>query len=86
MFLSVQVLGNNNQNLKLWYKKPAENWVEALPLGNGRLGAMVFGGIDTELIQLNEETLWSGRPVDLNPNPSAKQFCQLYVKLYLKGT
>lgn len=85
VFLSVQVLGNNNQNLKLWYKKPAENWVEALPLGNGRLGAMVFGGIDTELIQLNEETLWSGRPVDLNPNPSAKQFLPMVRKALFEG-
>ena len=54
--------------LKLWYKEPAKKWVEALPLGNGRLGAMVFGGIEEELIQLNETSLWSGRPVNLNPN------------------
>ncbi|MDE5550104.1 MAG: glycoside hydrolase family 95 protein, partial [Bacteroidaceae bacterium] len=55
----------------LMYKEPASQWVEALPLGNGRLGAMVYGGVDEELLQLNEETLWSGRPVDLNPNPDA---------------
>lgn len=55
----------------LMYKEPASQWVEALPLGNGRLGAMVYGGVDEELLQLNEETLWSGRPVDLNPNPEA---------------
>lgn len=46
----------------LWYRQPAKNWNEALPLGNGRLGAMVFGGITTERLQLNEDTLWSGRP------------------------
>jgi alpha-L-fucosidase 2 len=42
---------------KLWYKKPAKVWTEALPIGNGRLGAMVFGGIQNELIQLNEGSL-----------------------------
>lgn len=46
----------------LWYESPAESWEEALPLGNGRLGAMVFGKHDEERIQLNEETLWSGGP------------------------
>jgi len=50
-------------NLKLWYDKPAGKWTEALPLGNGRLGAMVFGGTDAERIQLNEDTLWAGPPV-----------------------
>lgn len=45
---------------QLWYKQPAEKWDEALPVGNGRLGAMVFGGTNTERIQLNEESLWAG--------------------------
>ena len=48
--------------LTLWYRQPAVRWVEALPVGNGRLGAMVFGGIDRERLQLNEDTLWSGQP------------------------
>ena len=61
----------SHEPLRLWYDRPAESWEEALPIGNGRLGAMVWGGIEKELIQLNEETLWSGRPVDLNPNPKA---------------
>lgn len=47
---------------KLWYKQPAAAWTDALPLGNGRLGAMVFGGVEEEHLQLNEATLWSGRP------------------------
>ncbi|MCB0127727.1 MAG: glycoside hydrolase N-terminal domain-containing protein, partial [Caldilineaceae bacterium] len=55
-----------DSHLKLWYTKPASQWVEALPLGNGRLGAMVFGGIAHERFQLNEETLWSGAPSDWN--------------------
>ncbi len=44
----------------LWYRHPASKWEEALPVGNGRLGAMVFGGVATEQIQLNENTIWSG--------------------------
>lgn len=47
---------------KLWYSAPASTWEEALPLGNGRLGAMVFGGVEEDVIQLNEDTLWSGYP------------------------
>ena len=56
--------------LKLWYNRPAAQWVEALPVGNGRLGAMVFGGIHQERIQLNEDTLWAGGPYD-PANPDA---------------
>jgi len=51
------------RDLTLWDRQPAEKWVEALPVGNGRLGAMVFGGIDQERVQLNEETVWAGPPV-----------------------
>ena len=58
-------------DLRLWYKQPAAVWTEALPLGNGRLGAMVFGGVEEELIQLNEATLWSGGPVKTNINPAS---------------
>ncbi|MDQ1909053.1 glycoside hydrolase family 95 protein [Paenibacillus sp. GD4] len=52
----------NQQELLLWYNKPAEVWEEALPIGNGRLGGMMFGGTQKELIQLNEDTVWSGPP------------------------
>lgn len=62
------------QPLKLWYDRPATKWVEALPLGNGRLGAMVFGGADEELIQLNESTLYSGGPVQNVINAGAASF------------
>jgi len=51
-------------DLRLWYRQPAEGWNQALPVGNGRLGAMVYGRTDDETIQLNEETLWSGGPYD----------------------
>src|SRR5215218_3067678 len=57
-------------HLTLWYRRPAAQWVEALPVGNGRLGAMVFGGVERERFQLNEDTLWSGGPRDWN-NPNA---------------
>ncbi|CAN7361692.1 glycoside hydrolase N-terminal domain-containing protein [Pseudoduganella sp. LjRoot289] len=57
--------------LVLHYDKPAAAWTDALPVGNGRLGAMVFGRPEQELLQLNEATLWSGGPVDKNLNPGA---------------
>jgi alpha-L-fucosidase 2 len=57
--------------MKLWYRQPAREWVEALPLGSGRLGAMLFGGVQTERLQLNEDTLWSGGPKEWN-NPQAR--------------
>ena len=53
-------------DLHLWYKEPASQWVEALPLGNSRLGAMVFGGVQKDEIQMNEETIWGGGPHDNN--------------------
>ncbi len=56
--------------LTMWYDRPATEWTEALPIGNGRLGAMVFGGPVTERLQLNEETFWSGGP-SRNDNPNA---------------
>ncbi|MEZ4904270.1 MAG: glycoside hydrolase family 95 protein [Spirosomataceae bacterium] len=56
------------------YKQPARNWNEALPVGNGRLGVMTLGRVEEELFQLNEETLWSGGPVEKNPNPDAIKY------------
>ena len=72
------------QNLKLWYNKPADasvmddpngwkddpEWLKSLPLGNGSLGLMVFGDVNRERLQLNEESMWSGSPDD-NDNPNA---------------
>ena len=54
----------------LWYQQPAGRWTEALPVGNGRLGGMVYGSVQTEHIQLNEDTFWSGDKVDRN-NPKS---------------
>lgn len=68
----------------LWYDKPAMDWNEALPLGNGRIGGMVFGGIDCEQMQVNEETVWYGGPMDRN-NPSAKEKLPVIRKLIKEG-
>ncbi|MDD4108830.1 MAG: glycoside hydrolase family 95 protein, partial [Prolixibacteraceae bacterium] len=76
--------GENTQNLTLWYQQPAEDWVEALPAGNGRLGAMIFGGIDIERIQLNEESLWSGGPID-RANPEALENLESVRQLLFEG-
>ena len=72
-------------NFKLWYKQPASIWTEALPIGNGRLGAMVFGGVHDELLQLNEATLWSGGPVKTNMNPEAKDYLPKVREALFKG-
>lgn len=61
---------DDQESLLLWYDKPATEWTEALPVGNGRLGAMVFGGVRNEQLQLNEDTLYAGSPYDPN-NPEA---------------
>jgi alpha-L-fucosidase 2 len=58
------------QDLKLWYKQAADQWMKALPIGNGRLGAMVFGGVNQEQLQLNEESVWQGKKSN-NNNPEA---------------
>ena len=71
-------------DLKLWYKTPAQQWTSALPVGNGRLGAMVFGGIHHERLQLNEDTLWSGEPRDWN-NPQSLQVLPKVRRLIFAG-
>ena len=60
------------QDLKLWYARPATQWTEALPVGNSHLGAMVFGGVEEEELQLNEETFWAGGPHN-NLNPKGRE-------------
>lgn len=71
-------------DLSLWYCRPANVWTEALPIGNGRLGAMIFGGIEGERIQLNEDTLWGGSPYDPS-NPEALQALPEVRKLVFEG-
>ena len=74
LFICVASALYAQQPLKLWYNQPATQWVEALPVGNGHIGAMIFGGVEEELIQLNESTLYSGGPVKKNINPQAPAY------------
>lgn len=68
---SLQVKAQESSPLTLWYNQPAADvWTDALPIGNGRLGAMIYGNVENELIQLNEHTVWSGGP-NRNDNPDA---------------
>lgn len=71
-------------NNVLWYHQPAQDWNEALPLGNGRLGAMVFGGVNRDRLQLNEESVWSGAFTDRN-NPDALHYLPQIRKLLFEG-
>jgi alpha-L-fucosidase 2 len=72
LLVSVSLFAQDSSKLELWYKQPAANWNEALPVGNGRLGAMVFGNPVRERIQLNEESLWAGSPVEANADAAAQ--------------
>jgi len=71
-------------NMTLWYRQPAQKWLHALPLGNGRLGAMVFGGVNRERIQLNEESLWAGGPRECN-TPAALEHLPEVRRLLFEG-
>ena len=85
LFLCSITIVHAQKDLKLWYRQPAVEWTEALPLGNGRLGAMVFGKVGEELIQLNESSLWSGGPVKTNVNPEAKNYLPQVREALLKN-
>ncbi|USX14010.1 glycoside hydrolase family 95 protein [Oxalobacteraceae bacterium OTU3CAMAD1] len=76
--------GGGRENLELWYQRPAGAWVEALPVGNGRLGAMCFGRVAQERIQLNEDTLYAGGPYDPN-NPRSLEALPAVRKLIDQG-
>jgi alpha-L-fucosidase 2 len=83
--MSCAGMSQNNSGLKLWYNKPSgTTWENALPIGNGRLGAMVYGNIETETIQLNEHTIWSGGP-NRNDNPRALDSLPEIRKLIFEG-
>ena len=70
LLLAVTYMAATAQPHRMWYSKPASHWLEALPVGNSHLGAMIYGGTDVEEIQLNEETFWSGQPHDNNSKKS----------------
>lgn len=84
MALSLLPLQTRAQEYKLWYDQPAHVWTEALPLGNGRLGAMLYGNPAAEQIQLNEETIWAGRPNN-NANPEALEWIPKIRELVFAG-
>jgi alpha-L-fucosidase 2 len=73
-----------DKKMVIWYKQPAKQWVEALPVGNGRLGAMVYSDLCCETIQLNENTVWAGEP-NRNDNPDAKEALPEIRKLIFEG-
>ena len=75
---------NNSKKMQLWYTSPANEWLEALPIGNGRLGAMIFGGVKEEQIQLNEESLWAGMPEDPYPEDVQKHYAA-FQQLNMEG-
>jgi alpha-L-fucosidase 2 len=89
LFVSVLFAGNSggeagSNHMRLWYKTPAKEWTEALPVGNGRLGGMVFGGVEKEHIQFNEDSLWTGIPRDYS-NPQAYEYLPEIRQLLLEG-
>jgi alpha-L-fucosidase 2 len=73
------------KELSLWYQGPAMRWLEALPVGNGRLGAMVFGGVERERLALNESTVWSGAPSDRHDNRSGREHLAEIRRLLFEG-
>jgi alpha-L-fucosidase 2 len=85
VLLTGSVFGQSvDPSLALWYDTPAKTWVQALPVGNGRLGAMVFGGASSERIQFNEETVWAGYPHEYH-NPGASRYLNEIRSLLLAG-
>lgn len=84
VLLSITANSGNKQSYKLWYDRPAQVWTEALPLGNGRLGAMVYGNPAVEQIQLNEETIWAGSPNN-NANPNGLEYIPKVRDLVFQG-
>src|SRR5215210_8845890 len=75
----------SRQHLKLWYKQPSGRiWENALPIGNGMLGAMIYGNVEKEIIQLNEHTVWSGSP-NRNDNPLSLDSLAIIRQLIFEG-
>ena len=88
LFAFILLACNSNEKVKqdiLWYKSPAKNWNEALPLGNGKLGVMVFGNTSTERIQLNDDSMWPADDKNWNePNGNKKDLDKIR-KLLFEG-
>ncbi len=84
LFSAIVTLTMEAQQHLLWYDKPATHWLQALPIGNSHLGAMIYGDVKTEEIQLNEETFWSGSPY-YNNSPESKEYLQQVRQLIFEG-
>src|SRR5688572_27629666 len=85
LFITASSFSQTKPGLKLWYNKPSGNtWENALPIGNGYLGAMIYGNVEKETIQLNESTVWSGSP-NRNDNPLALDSLALIRQLIYDG-
>jgi len=80
-----QEAGDNGQAMELWYKQPANEWMESLPVGNGRLGAMTYGGVQEETIALNESTMWSGEYNEDQNQPFGRKKLEELRKLFFDG-
>ena len=83
-FASARAAGDSNRWL-LWYDRPAQYWEEALPVGNGRIGAMIYGGVQRDHIQLNEETIWSGAPTPKIADPTFREKVRRQNDLLIAG-
>src|ERR1700733_5603618 len=81
---SLRLMPDPVSDLTLWYDRPAEKWTDALPVGNGRIGAMGFGGAKEEHLQLNEATLWGGGPHDYD-HPGAAEVLPEIRRLIFAG-
>lgn len=79
------IQSQNSQSYKLWYEQPADEWMKSVPLGNGRIGAMVFGGVETETVALNEVTMWSGQPDKFQERPLGKEMLNDIRQLFFDG-
>lgn len=78
-------MDNMKYKNKLWYKKPADKWIEALPVGNGRMGAMVYGAVWEERIQIDESSFWSGAPSRANNRPGTRRLMNQIREALLAG-
>lgn len=74
ILLPLALSAQGQQPMRLWYEQPAQYFEESLPIGNGKLGALVYSGTDTCLIHLNDITLWTGKPVDRNEGAGAARW------------
>lgn len=82
--ISIQGIQAQKQDPELWYRQPASVWTEALPIGNGRMGAMVFGNPNNEILQLNEESVWAGSKFN-NNNPGAQSHLKEIQEMIFRG-